>query len=503
MTRTADLGRVLFLSAFLIATCGLVYELVAGALASYLLGDSITWFSLVIGAYLSAMGIGSWLSKYVSGNLVARFVEIEIAIALVGGFEAPVLFAGFTYTPAFRAVLFVMVGLVGMCVGLELPLLIRILEARTTLRELVARVFFLDYIGALAASLLFPLFLVPQLGLLRTSLCVGLINATVALWTTFVFDAPPAVLTRLRGMAGATVVALCVGLSLAGEAEQRMEADLFADPVVYSLQTPYQRIVVTHAETDTRLFIDGALQFSSVDEYRYHEALVHPAMAAGRHDRVLVLGGGDGLAVREILKWNPTVVDLVDLDPAMTTIFRDRPELARLNDSALTDPRVRIHNADAFTWVREARDTWDVAIIDFPDPNNFGLGKLYTRQMYQGVRLRLSPEGWIGVQATSPFFSPSAWSCILATLADSGLDVHPYHAYVPAFGEWGFVLAGRGDPSFARLPDGLRFLDVLTLKGMFNFPPDLAPHPAPVNRLDNQALVQLYEEDWRALGRHP
>jgi spermidine synthase len=299
-------------------------------------------------------------------------------------------------------------------------------------------------------------------------------------------------------------VALCLGLGGAGVAERRMEADLFADPVVMSVQTDYQRIVLTRDGPDTRLFIDGALQFSSVDEYRYHEALVHPAMAAARGDRVLVLGGGDGLAVREVLRWAPASVTLVDLDPRMTTLFRDRPELAALNAGALADPRVEIVNADAFRWVRESATVYDAVVIDFPDPTNFALGKLYTRQFYRAVARRLSPGAPVTVQATSPLFSPSAYACILETLRDAGFVTRPYHAYVPAFGEWGFVLASVGVlPAFRPLPDGLRFLDALTLDRLFELPRDLVPLPAPVNRLDNQALVQLYEEDWRELGRHP
>lgn len=503
MTDPARFGRVLFLSTFLIATCGLVYELVAGALASYLLGDSVFQFSTVIGAYLTAMGVGSWLSRYIDTHLVRRFVEVEIAVALLGGFEAPLLYAGFTYTPAFRAVLYVVVFMVGVGVGLELPLLMRILEHRTSMKELVARVMALDYIGALAASLLFPLFLVPTLGLLRTSLALGLVNAGVALWTTFLFDAPPPVLTRLRIYAVGAILALGVGLGLAETAERRMEADLFADPVVLSVQTPYQRLVVTHSAGDTRLFIDGALQFSSVDEYRYHEALVHPAMlAVADPRRVLVLGGGDGLAVREALRHpEVTSITLVDLDPEMTRLFRDRGDLAALNDHSLADPRVTIVNRDAFLWVREhAGDPFDVVVIDLPDPNNFGLGKLYTAQFYRLLGRVLAPGAAIGVQATSPLFSPSAFGCIVETLRYAGFEVRPYHAYVPAFGEWGFVLAGRTPlPDFRPLPAGLRFLDPATLTNLFQFPADLAPRSEVVNRLDNQLLVRLYEEDWRSM----
>lgn len=503
MTDEARFARVLFLSTFLIATCGLVYELVAGALASYLLGDSVFQFSTVIGAYLTAMGVGSYLSRYVETHLVRRFVEVEIAVAVLGGFEAPLLYAGFTYTPAFRAVLYVLVGLVGVGVGLELPLLMRILVERSNMKELIARVMALDYVGALAASLLFPLFLVPTLGILRTSLVLGLVNAGVALWTTFLFDAPPAVLTRLRLFAAGAMLALGGGLAVADQVERRMEADLFADPVVLSVQTPYQRLVLTHAEADTRLFIDGALQFSSIDEYRYHEALVHPPMlAVAAPRRVLVLGGGDGLAVREVLR-HPEVerVTLVDLDPEMTRLFRDREDLAALNGGALADPRVEVVNRDAFLWVREhAGDPYDVVLIDLPDPNNFGLGKLYSAQFYRMLSGVLAPGGAIAVQATSPVFSPSAFGCIVETVRYAGFDTRPYHAYVPTFGEWGFVLASRAPlPDFRPLPAGLRFLDRATLLALFQFPPDLAPRGEVVNRLDNQLLVRLYEEDWRSM----
>lgn len=501
---TAPMARVLFLSTLLIATCGLVYELVAGALASYVLGDSVFQFSTIIGAYLTAMGIGSWLSRFIERDLVVRFIEVEIAVALLGGFEAPILLAGFTYTPGFRVVLYVVVALVGIGVGLELPLLIRILESRTSLKELVARVLALDYVGALAASLLFPLFLLPQLGLLRTSLVLGLVNAAVALWTTFIFEAPPAVLLRLRLMASGAVLALATGLALAGEAEKRMEADLFADPVVMSVQTPYQRLVLTSSAGDTRLFIDGALQFSSVDEYRYHEALVHPAMAAVvMPKRVLVLGGGDGMAVREALKHPVDNVTLVDLDPEMTRLFTDRDDLARLNDFALRDPRVTIVNDDAFGWARRyTGPDFDVVIGDFPDPNNFGLGKLYTVQFYRILDHLLANGGVMAVQATSPVFSPQAFSCIVETFKAAGYAARPFHQYVPAFGEWGFVLASRTEvSSFARLPASLRALDDATLPTLFQFPPDLAPKPDVVNRLDNQLLVRLYAEDWRVLAK--
>lgn len=480
-------------------------------MASYLLGNSIMHFSLVIGTYLSAMGVGAWLSRFIERGLLARFVEIEIVVALIGGFEAPILFGGFAVTPAFSFLLYGIVFVVGTLVGLELPLLIRLLEQHTTLKDLVSRVLFLDYIGALCASVLFPLVLVPQLGLFRTSLAFGLLNAAVALWATFLFD-EDAPVVRLRVMAAGAITLLGVAFIVSPSVEAEIGARLFADPVVFADRSPYQSLVVTNQGADTRLFINGALQFSSVDEHRYHEALVHPAMSAraarGPVSRVLVLGGGDGLAVREVLKW-PGVehVVLVDLDPKVTQLFRDRPELAALNDSSLSDSRVQVVNDDAFIWLRDAAglstdvDLFDVVIIDFPDPNDYGLGKLYTTHFYRLVARWMAPGAVFGLQATSPLFSPNAYWCIVETIAHEGFEVRPYHAYVPAFGEWGFALASK-EPlgNWAPLPDALRFLDLPTLETLFHFPRDMAPREVPINRLDNQVLVRLYEQDWVSMG---
>ena len=498
---TPGAARALFASVLLIASCGLVYELVAGALASYLLGNSVTWFSLVIGTYLSAMGVGSWLSRHVERNLVVRFVEIELAVALIGGFEGPLLYAGFALTPAFRPLLFVVVGLVGVGVGLELPLLMRVLEKHAPLKELIARALFLDYIGAFFASVAFPLLLVPQLGLLRTSLVLGIVNAGVALWTTFLFELPDAVATRLRLLCAAAIVALAGGLAGAASLEVRLDQALYTDPVAHAERSDYQRIVLTHDGDDTRLYLDGNLQFSSVDEYRYHEALVHPALASHPDPRrVLILGGGDGMAAREVLR-HPSVelVQLVDLDPAMTRIFSGR--YAFLNGGSLGDPRVTVTNADAMRWIEEDTRLWDAVIIDFPDPNDYALGKLYTTHFYHLLMPRLAPGAAVSIQATSPYYAAQAYWCVMHTLQASGFEVRPYQAWVPAFGMWGFALASRAPlPPFGPLPAGVRSLDAATLEALFVLPPDTARPDAPVNRLDNQALVRLYDEDWRDMS---
>ena len=497
---------ILFLNVLVIATCGLVYELLAGTLASYVLGDSVTQFSLIIGIYLFAMGAGSWLSRFFDRELARRFIDIELGVAIVGGLSAPLLFLSFAHLSYFQVILYTMVFLIGLLVGLEIPLLMRILKDHLDFKELVARVLAFDYVGALIASLLFPIFLVPRLGLVRTSLLFGILNAVVALWGTWLMrPLLQGSVTGLRLRSVLVIVLLLAGIVQANRLTSLAEDAMFADDIVYARTSPYQRIVVTRGRAGFQLFLNGNLQFSSTDEYRYHEALVHPAMtlaaAEGRAPRrVLVLGGGDGLALREILRY-PSVeaVTLVDLDPEMTALASRFPPLAELNRHSLSDPRVRIVNMDAMIWLETEAEAYDAAIIDFPDPNSFALGKLYTTRFYRLLRERLTPDASLAIQCTSPLFARASYWCIIRTIEASGFHVRPYYTAVPSFGVWGFALARRAPfaPPAHAAPDGLRFLDDAAMAAMFTLSADLAPVPVEINRLDNQVLVRYYESEWR------
>jgi spermidine synthase len=494
----------LFLSVLVIAACGLVYELVASALASYLLGDSVFQFSTVIGTYLFAMGIGSWLSRYVGRGLVARFVTIELMVAILGGFSSMALFLAFAYTSAFRLTLYALVIGIGTLVGLEIPLLMRILRDRFAFKDVVANVLTFDYLGALAASLAFPIILVPHLGLVRSALLFGLLNAAIALWTTFLFAESLATRITLRTASVVVLALLGGGMVSAKYITDMAEGNIYADDVIYSRDSRYQHIVLTTWKDDLRLFLNAHLQFSSRDEYRYHEALVHPALAALPHaKRVLVLGGGDGLAVREILK-HPSVehVTLVDLDPAVTGLFSTHPALTKLNGGSLSSPKVKVVNADAFVWLDQNKDEFDFAVVDFPDPNNYGVGKLYTAPFYRLLWRHITPNGLFVVQSTSPLFARRSYWSIVETLKYSGLETHPYHVYVPSFGEWGFVIAGKTPyvlPDI--LPKDLRFLTAPLIAQAFDFPRDMERVPVQPNRLNDQILVRYYAEEFDKINR--
>jgi len=495
----------LLASVFVVAACGLVYELVAGALASYVLGDSVLQFSTIIGTYLFAMGIGSWLSRFFERQLPAHFLRIELLVALVGGVMPALLFLANAYVPgAFRLLLYTLVLLVGMLVGLEIPLVMRILKRNVALKELVSQVLTFDYLGALAVSVAFPLVLVPHLGLVRTGLVFGLMNALVALWALWLFRHE---LRHLRSHALAcvlTLAALAAGLAGASHITSLAEDKLYQDRVVFTASSPYQRIVVTHgAAAGHRLFLNGNLQFAERDEYRYHEALVHPVMAAYASSgqgprRVAVLGGGDGMAVREVLKY-PGVeqVTLVELDPAMTTLFAQQPALAALNGHALRSPKLTVVNTDAFGWLEKTTDSFDVVIVDFPDPTNFSIGKLYTSSFYALLEKRLAAGGYAVVQTTSPLVARKSFWTVVNTIASVGLQVAPYHAHVPSFGEWGFVIASHRPWHLPQqLPAGLRFLNTQSLPLLFDFPQDMARVPTDIQRLSNQVLVTTYEQEW-------
>jgi spermidine synthase len=500
----------LLVSVFIVAACGLVYELAAGTLASYLLGDSILQFSTVIGTYLFAMGVGSWASRYLERQLVAHFLRIELLVGLIGGLMPAALFAlQSAATPSFRFALYAWVLAVGILVGLEIPLVMRILKRHAGgphggLKTLVSQVLTFDYLGALAVSIAFPLLLVPQLGLIRTGAFFGLMNAGVAAWALWLFRA------ELRGFAAhaaaalLTVAALVAAFAAADVVTTWAEDRFYADSVIYSETSAYQRVVVTGSRAGIRLFLNGNLQFHSRDEYRYHEALVHPALAAhGAPRSVLVLGGGDGMAVREVLKY-PSVerVTLVELDPHMTRLFSTAPMLRALNGDALRSPRVQIVNADAFAWLEQHDEMFDAIVVDFPDPTNFAIGKLYTRTFYELVERHLAASGYAVVQTTSPLIARKSFWTVVTTIESAGLTTAPYHAHVPSFGEWGFIVASHRPFRQARaLPAGLRFLTVAGLPALFDFPPDMARVPAEVNRLSNQVLVQIFEDEWGKVQR--
>ncbi len=501
----SSLGLAMLLAAiFAAAACAIVYELLIGAVSSYFLGDSVEQFSLTIGCFLFAMGLGSWASRLIHGNLIERFVGLEIALGLVGGLTVPALYLAYAYTDHYRFVQIAVILIIGSLIGLELPLLTRILRGCGNLRTILANVLSLDYFGSLVAALLFPYLLLPLLGAFHTSLAAGALNAIIGLVLLVTVRAlVQPVAGLVLGIGGGVIIAVLGLLLLNADALlERWEGSLYTETVVHSEQTRYQKVVLTQWQDELRLYLDGHLQFSSADEYRYHESLVQPAMALTRsRERVLVIGGGDGLAVREVLK-HPDVleVDVVDIDPAVTRLARRDLRLTAINENALNYPKVRIFNEDAFAFLRRSHVPYGVIILDLPDPRFEALAKLYSVEGYRLCRRHLAMGGVLVTQATSPYYARRAFWTIAATLEAAGFEVFPYHAYVPSFGEWGFHLAAaqKIDAAQIRLPVAGRFFEESMFDHMLHFPDDMGRVDVEANRINRPHIARHYREDWSA-----
>ncbi len=502
-------ARALLLGAVLaVAVCGFVYELVIIAMGTYLVGNSVEQVSFVLAAFVSSMGLGSLVAKPLLRAPAIAFAVVECAIALLGGLSAMALYASFAWLDIFQPAMFLLAGMIGLLVGCEIPLLMALLQrvrrqdAGASIADLLAA----DYLGAVVAGVSFPLLLLPALGQIESALAAGVLNlaaGAAVLW--LVSPQLPRIAQRVLAVALLAVLTVLAGAALlSSRLELSARQALYDDPIVVAERTPYQEIVLTQSITggDVRLFLNGDLQFSSKDEYRYHEALVHPAMA-GPHERVLVLGGGDGLAMREVLRYRDVrVATEVELDARMLALARDDDRLRGLNDGALDEPRVRTVVADAFTWLRSAPPrSQDVVIIDFPDPDDAALAKLYSVELYGLVGRVLAPGGRVVVQSGSPYFALRAYWSIAASLREAGLASAPYHVDVPSFGDWGFHLASGGTVAPALQvdpPRPLRFLDTATLSAARSFPPDRRRPPGDlVSTLVKPRILQFEREAYQ------
>ncbi|MEJ2462650.1 MAG: polyamine aminopropyltransferase [Candidatus Thiodiazotropha sp.] len=496
---------VLLISIAIVALCGIVYELIIGTVSSYLLGNSVYQFSLTIGFFMFSMGIGSFLSKFIADRLVQYFIYVEMALAVVGGICSITLFLTFPFTPAlYTGVMFAFILAIGTLVGLEIPLLTRILSEATGTRRSIANVMSLDYIGALLGSVAFPLLLLPSLGLVASSFAIGLINIFIAflniVWLRNHLEKPRRLIVLV-----CAIFLLLAGLTVMGSKLTAFaQHHLYFDQVIWHKHTPYQNLVVTRdiPLQDLRLFIDGNLQFSQRDEYRYHESLVHPLMnwTSSPVNQVLVLGGGDGLAVRELLKYdNLKRIDLVDIDPEMTGLGKNFPPLVKINQGSLSDPRVHIYNQDAFVFINKSDARYDRIILDFPDPHNEAISKLYSIEFFSMLSHHMAEDAALITQSSSPFFSRRTFWSIRKTLAAVFPETSSFHVTIPSFGDWGFNMAStRPGGSLKGLPSDLKFLNREKFAAAQIFGKDIDRIENPIiNSIFEPKLYQVYLDDLR------
>lgn len=493
-------GRLLLVTTLLISICSIIYELLISSISSYIQGDSITQFSITIGLYLSAMGVGSYLSKHVKKDLFNKFVFIEMSIGFLGGFSSFILFLTNIYTQIYSLVMYTLIILIGIFVGLEIPILTRIIEENdSNVRKNLANIFTFDYIGGLIGSIVFPIVLFPKLGFITTALLVGSINIMVAIIIIVRYKSNIKKFTKVLVTSVICFVSILVFLCMGNVITQKVEGGLYRDDIILSEQTQYQKIIMTKHKDDVRLFLDGNLQFSSTDEYRYHEALVHiPMLYAKSHKNVLILGGGDGLAVREILKYDDVQkVVLVDIDKGMTDLCSSNAEITKLNNNSLKNSKLTVINQDAYIYVQENTDLYDVIILDFPDPNNETLNKLYTNVFYNYIKANLTPDGVMVCQSTSPYYAPKSFWCINKTIKTQFENVIPYHIQVPSFGEWGFNVAFNGEHERSKLNVDAKYLTNENIDSLFIFGKD---ESIDVDKIDENdmfkpSLILYYNEE--------
>ncbi|WP_404453562.1 polyamine aminopropyltransferase [Virgibacillus necropolis] len=506
-------SKMIYWASGIVSICGIIFEVLFGALGSYILGDGVKQYTLTISLFLTGMGIGASLSEKVMKNLILTFVWIEFGVAIIGGFSSFTMFGITAFAPygtdAFY--LYFITLLVGGLTGIELPILIRKAnEIGVTLNKSTARVLFSDYAGGLVGGLLFVFLLRPQFGMVKSAFLVGCINLAVALTILWLFRKEIKNFTVHATFGIIIAILLIIGVFFGEAMAFTFEQKLYKDPIVYMEQSAYQKIILTQDEGDTRLYLNGSLQFSSTDEYRYHEVLVHPTMAQAKsHENVLILGGGDGIAAKEILQYKDVEqVTLVDLDPAVVNLAKSNQRLLQLNERSLYNDKVEVIHKDAFSYLETTEEWYDVIIVDLPDPNNESLNKLYTKEFYSLIRNHLKPGGATMIQSTSPVFATKVYWTISETVKSTGLYTENLHVDVPSFGNWGFVMASRDEIHLENLSINVEteFLKSDMLVGLTLFGKDedskivnekgekftLVP-----NTLIDPNLIRLYEHAWK------
>lgn len=499
--------KLLMMTTLIISGCSIIYEVLISSISSFLVGDSIKQFSITIGLYMSAMGLGSYLSKYIKTKLFDWFVLVEIGVGVLGGICTILLFLSNLYLESYELIMYLQIILIGTLVGLEIPLLTRIIENNTkNLRVTISSIFTFDYIGGLIGSIAFPLILLPKFGYFTTAFLVGTLNLIVALIIIYGYSE---FIKNIKIFKVATIIIVILmffGTIFSENIATSIEGKLYRDKVIFSEHTKYQNIVITKHKDDLRLFINGNIQFSASDEYRYHEALVHiPMSVANKRENILILGGGDGLAIREVLKYDDVKnITLVDLDEEMVNLCKTNKTISELNNNSLSNEKVKLVYEDAFKFLEENNELYDVIIVDLPDPNDEGLNKLYTNVFYRLCGNKLKEDGAISVQSTSPYYAKEAFWCINKTMEEEGFYVQPYHVQVPSFGDWGFQLATKRKVDVKDISFNVetKFLTEETKESLFTFAKDEMVNKEEVktNTLVSPELLRYYlkaVEEWR------
>ncbi|MBD5780946.1 polyamine aminopropyltransferase [Pelagicoccus sp. NFK12] len=542
---------VIGLVMFIMGGCGMAYEYTLSKLASDILGNSVQQWAIVIAVMLFCMGLGAEIQRYISDRKVVDVLAYsQIALAVLGGFGPLAMLHVFSAFPShFILTQYALVSAIGILVGFEIPLLTRINEQFSAdVRSNLARILKMDYIGALIGALVWVFFLFRYFSMVQTSLLLALTTLASALLFIVTFKKRSRNSGRVIAAACVTMVLVSLGFAFERDWTESAEQRLYRDRIIFSETSKYQHVVLTESrDGSVSCYINGHLQFDGRDEHIYHEMLVHPAMSiAPRRERVLILGGGDGLALREVLKYDEVeTVTLVDLDPVMTELAQNNEHFIRLNNDSLRDARVQslenfaieptsehlqinvtgrgalsqsvdqelplvtVLNVDAAAFVAQAPGRYDVIIVDFPDPNSVELAKLYSQHFYGFLRQKLSADGIFVQQSTSPYHAKEAFLCIGRTITSAGFAAVPYHENVPSFGEWGWWIGGSETlyseaklrNTLANIPDltaETRYLTPEMVRSSLQFgKSQLETNQTEISTITHPRIYNYYLEAWK------
>lgn len=502
-------SNILKAALFATGLSGIVAEYVLSTLATYFLGDSVFQFTMIVSIMLFSMGLGSRLSKRLGTNLLKSFVLIEFALSVLTSFSSLITYTAASYYTFVGFIIYGMSIIIGLLIGMEIPVAIRLNDQFEELKVNVSSILEKDYYGSLVGGMFFAFIGLPYIGLAYTPFILGGINFLVAislivvLWNVISADVKKPFIAIGIGVG----VILIVGSISVRPIISYGETLRYKDQVIFEEQSKYQKIVITKSSSDFWLFINGNQQMSTVDEVMYHEPLVHPAMKYSQvPQNILVLGGGDGAAVREILKYKSVdSITLVDLDPMMTELGLTHPLLTEMNQNSLSDSKVKILNQDAFTFMESEASYYDAIIIDLPDPKTVEIGRMYSYEFYLLCYKHLRPNGAIITQAGSPYYAARAFKCIDLSMQEAGFTTAQMHNQVVTLGEWGWVLGvkNREKDELKVLMQQLTFEDIPTrwlnneaMTLMTSFGRDVFdPEPADsieINRVHNPVLYKYY-----------
>jgi len=438
---------VLKLAIFATGLSGIVAEYTLSTMASYFLGDSVLHWTMIVSTMLFAMGFGSRLSKFIESNLLENMILVEFTLSILTT-TSPLmvyLIAGYTDYKGFFIYFFAI--LIGLLIGLEIPLVTRINDSYENLRTNIAAVMEKDYYGSLLGGAFFAFVGLPYLGLTYTPFVLGLVNFGVAIWLYFkLYElVEKKYHFRVKTYLAFSLFFIFAGLFLSKPIVIFGEQARYKDLVIYSQQSHYQKIVITQWKEHYWLFLNGNQQLSTLDEFLYHEPMVHPVMNLAQNaENILVLGGGDGCAARELLKYKSVKkITLVDLDPAMTDLGQKNEIFVRINQNSMNNPKVKIVNEDGFRFLEKSQDYFDLILVDLPDPKSIEVNKLYTNSFYQLCYRQLRPNGVFITQSGSPYYATKAFRCVEKTMQSVGFNTLPLHNQILTMGQWGWIVGHK------------------------------------------------------------